>query len=158
MTRNGSKEIIPAKQNRFNKKHAGGMPKFEPTEEQRKTVERATGVGLPQETICQLIVSERTGKPIDVETLEKHFRFELDRGAAVANYMVLGTLYDKAINGDTTAAIWWSKARCRWRETREVEVTNKFEGMSDTQLLEHLQRQANELGIKIDLSYRIAGE
>jgi hypothetical protein len=26
---------------------------------------------VPQEKICQLIISERTGKPIDIGTLEK---------------------------------------------------------------------------------------
>jgi hypothetical protein len=34
-----------------------------------------------------------------------------DRGMAVADFNVLGCLYDKAASGDTAAAIWWSKAR-----------------------------------------------
>jgi len=69
---NAMNEIIPAKQNRVNKKHAGGMPKFEPTDEQRKTVERAAEFGLPQDKTCQLVVSDRTGRPIDDDTL-RHF-------------------------------------------------------------------------------------
>jgi hypothetical protein len=36
---------------------------------------------LPHDKICQLIVSERTGKPIDAKTLRSAFRAELDRGA-----------------------------------------------------------------------------
>jgi hypothetical protein len=61
------------------------MPKFEPTDEQRKTVERAAGFGLPQDKICQLVVSDRTGRPIDER---KAFRAELDRGMALADYAV----------------------------------------------------------------------
>src|SRR5262249_35015677 len=55
-------------------------PRFD---EQRKVVERSR-LGLPRAYICQLIVSERTGKPISLETLESAFRAELDRGMAQA--------------------------------------------------------------------------
>src|SRR5262252_8478613 len=76
-------------------------------EEQRKTVERAAGFGLPQDKICQLVVSDRTGRPIDDDTLRRHFALELERGAAVADNAVIGALYDKAVGGDTAACIWW---------------------------------------------------
>jgi hypothetical protein len=52
------------KQNPVNKKaRAGGMPAYAPTVKERKIVEKAAGFGLPHDKICQLIVSERTGKP-----------------------------------------------------------------------------------------------
>jgi len=54
-----------------------------PTDEQRKIVEKAAGFGLPQEKICQLVISERTGKPVYKKTLAEAFRAELDRGMAV---------------------------------------------------------------------------
>ena len=160
MTRNDLNKVAPAKQNRINKKHAGGMPKFVPTDEQREMVRRTTGFGLPQEYICQLIVSERTGKPISLETLGKHFRTELDAGKATATYKVINSLFDKAVNGDTTAAIWWTKARMGWSEktTSHENLVSKYDRMSEKELIESLQREANELGIKIDLSYRIPGE
>jgi hypothetical protein len=41
-----------------------GMPAYAPTAKERKIVEKAAGFGLPHDKICQLIVSERTGKPI----------------------------------------------------------------------------------------------
>jgi hypothetical protein len=40
------------------------MPTYAPTVKERKIVEKAAGFGLPHDKICQLIVSERTGKPI----------------------------------------------------------------------------------------------
>jgi hypothetical protein len=70
----------PKKQNPVNKKErAGGMPTYVPTVKERKIVEKAAGFGLPHDKICQLIVSERTGKPIDPKTLREVFRVELER-------------------------------------------------------------------------------
>jgi len=160
VTRNDLNEIAPAKQNRVNKKHAGGMPRFVPTDEQRNVVERAAGFGLPQVYICQLIVSERTGKPISLETLESAFRAELDRGMALAHYQVANALYEQAVGGNVTAAIWWTKAHMGWSEktTSHENLISKYDRMSEKELIESLQREANELGIKIDLSYRIPGE
>jgi len=45
-----------------------GMPAYAPTAKERKIVEKAAGFGLPHDKICQLIVSERTGKPIGLYT------------------------------------------------------------------------------------------
>jgi len=121
VTRNKLNEIAPAKQNRLDKKHAGGMPIFEPTDEQRRIVERAAGFGLPQDKVCQLIISPRTNGPISKETLEKHFRAELDRGMALVDYEVGKSLYERAVGGNVTAQIWWTKARMGWKETQVVE-------------------------------------
>ena len=45
-----------------------GMPAYTPTAKEREIVEKAAGFGLPHDKICQLIVSERTGKPIGLYT------------------------------------------------------------------------------------------
>ena len=145
--------IILARQNRVNKKHAGGMPKFEATDEQRKTVERAAGFGLPQDKICQLVVSDRTGRPIDDDTLRRHFTLELERGAAVADNAVIGALYDKAVGGDTAACIWWTKSKCGWSETSVIKhEDSRLESMSDDEIVKELADRANRLGVKIDVS------
>jgi hypothetical protein len=130
-----------------------------PTNEQRNVVERAAGFGLPQAYICQLIVSERTGKPISLETLGKHFRTELDSGKADATYEVINALFDKAVNGDTTAAIWWTKAQCGWHETTNVNVNVNdecaFDRMSEEELIEAIEGQANRLGVKNEFADRM---
>jgi hypothetical protein len=98
------------------------LPAFEPTPEQRDIVEKASGFGLPHEHICQLIASPRTGRPIDRETLRKHFRTELHRGHAVAGYAVANALYQHALGkgpAAVTAAIWWTKVRMGWKETTQ---------------------------------------
>lgn len=98
---------------------AGRKP-FSPTEAERKQVEALSGYGLPIEHIATLI---RDG--IDYDTLRKHFETELVRGKAKANAQVGKTLFQKAMGGDTTAMIWWSKTQMRWSETQKIEHTGE---------------------------------
>ena len=91
-------------------------PPFKPTDDERKLVEQMTACGIPQESQCLVI---RNG--IDDKTLRKHFRHELDTAATKANTKVAGTLFNKAMGGDTTALIWWTKTRMKWSEKQEVE-------------------------------------
>lgn len=48
---------------------------------------------------------------IDPKTLREHFRDELNRGAPKANASVSQRLYQKCMDGDITAIIWWDKTR-----------------------------------------------
>lgn len=104
-----------------------GAPVFKPTDDERKLVEQMSAVGIPQESICLVV---RDG--IDDKTLRKHFRRELDTASVKANAKVGGTLFNKAMAGDTTAAIWWSKARMKWAERHEH--TGEDGGPIDTSL------------------------
>jgi hypothetical protein len=97
-------------------REGAGRPAFEPTENERKQVEAFSGYGLPLDQIAVLI---RDG--ISVDTLTTHFSAELVSGKAKANAGVGRTLHQKAMAGDTTAAIWWSKTQMRWRETQQME-------------------------------------
>ena len=87
-----------------------------PSDEQRRLVESTSGLGLPHEQIAALI-------GIDDKTLRKHYRTELDEGKAKASSQIAKTLYNKALGGDTTALIWWTKSQMRWSETVKQEVT-----------------------------------
>jgi hypothetical protein len=95
-----------------------GRPAFDATDAERKQVEALSGYGLPIEQIAVLI---REG--IDTDTLRKHFATELQSGKAKANAQVGKTLFQKAMGGDTTAMIWWSKTQMRWAETQKHELT-----------------------------------
>jgi len=97
-----------------------GRKSFEPTDAERKQVEAMSGYGLPIEQIAVLV---RGG--IDTDTLRKHFARELIEGKAKANGQVGKTLFQKAMGGDTTAAIWWSKTQMRWKEVQAHEITGK---------------------------------
>ena len=91
-------------------------PTFKPTDDERRLVEQMCAVGIPQESICLIV---RDG--IDDKTLRKHFRRELDTAKIKANAKIGGTLFNKAVNGDTTAAIFWAKTQMGWKETNVQE-------------------------------------
>jgi predicted transcriptional regulator len=86
------------------------------TDETRRLVESSSGLGLPHESIACLV-------GIDDKTLRKHYRHELDMGKAKANGQIAKTLYSKAVGGDTTSLIWWTKTQMRWAETVKQEIT-----------------------------------
>lgn len=87
----------------------------EPTSEQRQLVQLHTTVGTTQETICRIV-------GIDLKTLRKHYRDELDLGKAKANAAIGGALFNKAKGGDTTAMIFWMKTNAGWKETTRHEL------------------------------------
>lgn len=92
----------------------------EPTDLSRQTVSLHAAIGTPQEDIARVI-------GVDKKTLTKYYREELDLGMAKANARVGKSLFDKATSGDTTAAIWWSKARMGWSEKTRSEVSGAGE-------------------------------
>jgi hypothetical protein len=86
--------------------------KHEPTDNTRKTVESMAGFGIPQPDIAAVI-------GVCDKTLRKHYRDELDLGATKANAQVIANLYKHATGsgkGSVTAAIFWCKTRCGWKE------------------------------------------
>jgi len=111
-----------------------GRPAFEPTDAERKQVEALSGYGVPIEQIGYLV---RDG--IHVDTLRAHFRQELNSGKSKANAQVGKTLFSKAMAGDTTAAIWWSKSQMRWTEVQKVELS----GDPKNPLKIEIQREAD---------------
>lgn len=90
-------------------------PPHVPTDANRQAVQLHAMVGTTQENIAGLL-------GISVDTLAKYYRKELDTSLDMANAAVGGALYRKAINGDTTAMIFWMKTRARWRETSDLKI------------------------------------
>jgi hypothetical protein len=72
-------------------------PAFEPTDEQRNSVQTMAGHGIPHKEIALTVINPRTGRPIDDETLRKAFRYELDVGHVLANNKVVESLYKQAL-------------------------------------------------------------
>jgi len=104
-------------------REGSGRPAFVPTDSERKQVEALSGYGLPIDQIGALV---RDG--IHIDTLRAHFVTELVSGKAKANGQVGKTLFQKAMGGDTTAMIWWTKSQMRWSETVRQELTGKDGG------------------------------
>ena len=96
------------------RQEGSGRKKFEPTDKEALLVRRLSGYGLTQEQIASLI---REG--ISVDTLVKYFRTPLDRGKSAACRMIAKRAFDKAMEGDTTMLIWWTKTQMGWRENKD---------------------------------------
>jgi hypothetical protein len=123
------KEADEPKQNGGARAGSGRKP-FLPTDAERKQVEAMSGYGVPFEQIAALV---RDG--IDIDTLRKYFQLELINGKAKANAKVGQGIFQKAMAGDTTAQIWWSKTQMRWSETQKHELT----GANGVPLLSNIQ-------------------
>ena len=116
-TRQPKKEANIVKQNGGARQGSGRKP-FVATDIERKQVEAMSGYGVPFEQIAALV---RDG--IDIDTLRKYFSTELINGKAKANAQVGKGIFQKAMAGDTTAQIWWSKCQMGWKETQRHELT-----------------------------------
>jgi hypothetical protein len=90
-----------------------GAKPWEPTEQERKKVRLYAGLGMTQEQIGALI-----GKSVD--SLDRYCREDLDTGKAEIISKVAGSLVRKAMNGDTTSAIFYLKTQARWKETHLI--------------------------------------
>ena len=93
-----------------------GLPKHQPTDATRQTVQLHVMVGTRQEVIAEIL-------GISVDTLYRHYKAEMDTAREKANASIGGALYKKAMGGDTTAMIFWLKTRARWKET--VDISNE---------------------------------
>ncbi|MER9567111.1 hypothetical protein [Mesorhizobium sp. M0571] len=89
-----------------------GRPAHEPTETSRRFVEALAGIAVSQAEIA-------TALAITLPTLRKHYRRELDRGAATVEARLVGHLWRIAGGNDGTAlrAVMFA-LRCRfgWSE------------------------------------------
>ena len=92
-----------------------GRPKYKENEEHRKTVAMMIAAGIPQKSIGRCL-------NLDVKTLKKYYGHEMDNAADIANAKVAESLFKQATQGNTTAGIWWTKAKMGWKETREQNV------------------------------------
>jgi hypothetical protein len=94
-------------------KHPGGRPPHVPTDATRQTVSLHATVGTRQEVIAEIL-------GISTDSLQRHYRSELDTSREKANASVGGALFKKAMSGDTASMIFWMKTRARWKETFDV--------------------------------------
>lgn len=118
---------------------------FIPNDIQREKVMMLAAYGVPQPEICRWIINPDTNRPIDVDTLTKHFEDEMLSGMLHANTKVAEALYFKAvgrdaawvtINGrdrlvrgyqapDLGAIVWWEKTRRGFKEGMVMEHVGK---------------------------------
>ena len=88
------------------RKKGDGPVSFDP--DHAKTVQAWSQYGVPQEDIAANI-------GCCVETMQKLYSDELAKGRALANAKIGKRLFEKAMEGDVSALIFWAKCRMRWR-------------------------------------------
>lgn len=93
-------------------------PPHAPTDEQRKKVAAMYSVGITQDDLAQFL-------GIDLKTLRKHYRKELDTALIKANAAIGGALFAKAKSGDTSAMIWWEKTRAGKSDKSTLDIYDK---------------------------------
>ena len=91
---------------------------YKPTKAERELVTLHARVGTPQEDIADIL-------DITSKTLRKHYRRELDLSLYEANAKIGGHLYNKAIEGDTSAIMFWLKTRAGFRDNGVEKETEK---------------------------------
>jgi len=112
--------------NQVRKTNKAGRPAFEPSDEQRKTVELMAAGGIPQHAIAQSL-------GVSPPTLRCHFRTELDRGAVKMVTQVADSLFRQAIAGNVSACIFILKTRAGWRDAGAEMVGKKQQALLDAQ-------------------------
>ena len=103
-----------------------GRRAHQPTPDGRRQVEAMAGYGIPEADIACVL-------EIDAKTLRKHYRRELDTGHIKAGAGVAENLYRKATGEGreaVTAAIFWLKTRCGWKETPQTHHVGIYDARS----------------------------
>lgn len=85
-----------------------------PTEATRAVVSNLYAVGVKQDAIAKRL-------HIDIDTLAKYYRVELDEGLQDMNITAMNVVFAKVKEGSLKAAIAWLKMRAGWCEARPTE-------------------------------------
>jgi hypothetical protein len=94
-------------------KQGGATVRFTPTQQQRLDVISLIAAGAEQETTARLL-------GISVDTLQRHFRSELDYATADVHAKIGKTIIQMALDGDKSMLTFVAKCRLHWRERAEV--------------------------------------
>lgn len=97
-------------------------------------IEYLAGLGLTEAEICSSLgISEDTLGNRKKESTD--FSEAIKRGKAKAAQQVSNALFDKAMQGDTTAIIWYEKTRRGMTDRTAVDHTfKKVQELSDAEL------------------------
>lgn len=131
-------------------------PKIEITDEQIRQAEILAGYGLTQNQIADVLGVARS--TFRRKKDEARVLSALQKGKAVAQLRVGKSIYEKALVGDMTAAIWWEKTRAGRNEKTVQEHTGRDGGPIE-QKVEHTdsaqrQQRFDDLFGQLD-AYRV---
>ncbi len=79
-------------------------PLHKVTDERKRMVETMAVAGIPHDDIAVVI-------NVNPKTLKKHYKKELDTGLVKANTQAAKKLYERAMEGDVKALMFWLERR-----------------------------------------------
>lgn len=97
-----------------------------PRPELKERVKELTAVGVPHATIAALL-------KMGLDTLHRHYRYELDHGMMEANAAVGGQIFRAAMRGESWACTFWAARRMGWKESHSVQLDGVMEIVSKEQ-------------------------
>lgn len=106
------------------------MLEYIPTEEDKNKVIELAQVGIPPESIALVL-------DVSTDTIRRHFPEELAVSRIKLNSRIANCLAQKALQGDTTAQIFYLKTQMGWRES------NPFEGMNVSYVIQIPEKSYN---------------
>jgi len=113
---------------------------YEASEKSRIEVKALVSFGNTREQISTYL-------NIDMKTLAKYYKRELETAAIHANAQVARGLFNKAVmQDDLSAQIFWLKTRARWREK---DVIEELEWENDK-----IKRELEDLRAKLDEKHK----
>lgn len=81
-----------------------GQPPHKRNEQAARLIERLAGYGLPQSCISDFI-EFAIGPGFSIDTIQRHYRAELDRGKAPAKDVLIGRVYAMAMMQDVPKGV-----------------------------------------------------
>lgn len=87
-----------------------------PRPEFAKRIRTMVAVGISHADIARVL-------KMSTDTLHKHYKDDLDVGAAAAHEVVGGKIFSAAANGEPWAASLWAARRMGWKETSAQEIS-----------------------------------
>jgi len=106
---------------------------YVPEEQSLFMVKKMAAFGLKNTQIAETIgISEKS--------LRNHFGEELRQGRLEVDYLIIDTLFRKAMDGDTACLIFWAKTRCRWSEPPAQHEHSLIKDGSDTDKMPNLTK------------------
>jgi hypothetical protein len=99
-----------------------GRPAIEITDEHIEIIELRAGQGM---TLSQIaLFCDVSDSTLDRWMSEPKIKRAYERGRLIAHGQVAGTLFNLAIEGDTTAAIFYLKAQAGWVDKPQQTTEN----------------------------------
>ena len=113
-------------------------PAHKPTEQNKKIVETMAVAGIPLDTIASII-------EVNPKTLKKHYVKELSYGLAKANTQIAKGLYEKAMQGDVKAMMFWLERRGGevWKANPQLQLTSREFKIEMSPTIEFLDDDTN---------------